>query len=591
MSRIKFLACFLLLIAFPCFAEVTLKSEVARLLNEGINYHSNRNYQLAISSFVKALALDLENLQIKSNLSIAHNNYGKYLAERTDGKGAAREFRNALYYNYNNDIARANLEYKLQEIKISPKDSLKRLQQAKQERAEQNFLAAIAELRESNHYQESTDNYLEIGTNFHLLALKSPNDTGFIDKALEAFEQAKNLSPQDPRPLIKLGDINVSIGKINSGIGFYEQAVRLAPNNSEAQSGLINGWLAALRVAPDAPNNYVGLATAYQLKGDFTQAQRSFNRALELDPTNQLAIKGLETLREDQIKTQIGLFLDRAVDLQKQGKIDESLENYIKALNLEPNNADIHYNIGTAFQAKGDLLRAKKAYSKALEINPNQQEALTAIKNLDLEEKTKFANEAFNQAIKLQQEGKAQEAITIYEKIKIDRIDDDVLFYNIGLAYQSLGQKNSALLNFKKAWSLKPDSNYEQKIKNLELNQAEDLLANAVKLQSQGQNQDAINNYQEALKFIPDNAGAWYNLGTAYQARNQNDEALSAYTKAYNLDPKGQTEAIFFAALILEEKHKLMEAMKLYDDYLKNAANGDYASEAKSRKEYIKSFL
>ena len=96
-------------------AETTLQSEIARHINEGINYHNNRNYILAIRSFRQAYSLDPKNRQIAENLSIAHNNYGKYLAERTDGQGAAREFRNALYYDDKNTVARNNLDYKLKE--------------------------------------------------------------------------------------------------------------------------------------------------------------------------------------------------------------------------------------------------------------------------------------------------------------------------------------------------------------------------------------------------------------------------------------------------------------------------------------------
>jgi len=578
-------------LALPLRAETTLKSEIARLINEGINYHSNRNYQLAINSFTKALGLDPENEQVKSNLSIAHNNYGKYLAERTDGRGASREFRNAIYYNYENDVARANLEFKLSENNIKATDTVKRFLEARSERLAENFKAAIAELREINRFKESSDNYVEIATNYHLLALKSPNDSSYINSALDALEQAKILDPQNPKPLMKLGDINVSIGKISSGIGFYEQAIKLDPSNAEAQSALINGWLAAIRIAPNLANNYVGLATAYQLKGDFIQAERSFNRALQIEPNNQLATNGLATLKEDQIKTQVSLFLDRAVTLQKQGSLDESISYYVKALGLNPNNADIHYNIGTAFQAKEDILRAQKAYKNALNINPNHREAKLAIEALVADEQEKFVADAFKQAVTLQSQGKYNEAITIYEKLALEKATDDALFFNLGAAYQALGQSTQALLNYKKAYGLNPKTSYQDAIKALEISKADQLLAKAIELQSHAENQEAIANYKEVIKLVPNNAGAWYNLATAYQASGNDFEALQAYNKSFTLDPKGQADSAFFAGLILEEQRKTMDAIKSYDQYIKYAPTGDYTAEAKNRKEYLKSFL
>lgn len=566
-------------------------SEVTRLINEGITYHSNRNYLLAIQSFQKALDLEPTNKQILANLSIAHNNYGKYLAERTDGTGAAREFRTALYYNPDNNVARANLEFKMKDLAQSTDDYVKRIVQAKQERLGENFFASIAELREANRLKETADAYLEIGTNYHLLSLKSLQDDVYVASAIDAFNRAMVLAPNDARPYIKLGDVHVAIGKINQGIDYYEQAIRKDPDNKDAQTALINGWLAAIRIAPYLANNHVGLGTAYQLRGDFMQAERSFRRALEIDPNSLLAQKGLGSLQEDRVRTQVNLFLDRAVAFQKQGDFDQSLSNYIKALNLEPTNPDIHYNIGTAFQAKGDLERANKAYLKAIELNPNHQEAKLAIASLHAEEKENQVAAAFAQAVKLQQAGNYVEAIKIYNRIAVDKPSDDSLFYNLAVAYQATGDLDKSMENYKKAHAIKPDKAYSEAMRSVEISKANGLLAKAIELQSKGANTEAIKLYDQVVALVPDNANAWYNLGTAHQAMGNDARALNAYQKAYGLDANNQTEAMFFAAMILEDQRQLVQAINLYDKYLSIAPKGDYAAEATSRKNYIKSFL
>ena len=590
-NKIFVLTIFCILSFLPVKSETSLKSEVARYINEGINYHNNRNYVLAIRSFRRAFELDPGNKQIAENLSIAHNNYGKYLAERTDGQGAAREFRNSIYYDSANDVARNNLEYKLKEKKIEPDDPIKRILEAKQERINENFRAAIAELREINNIQESVQTYTEIGLCYHLLSIKTRENNTYNQDAIDNFKKAHVLDPDDPRPLIKLGDVNVATGKINRGIDFYEQAIKLNPENEEAQSALINGWLAALRIAPHLANNHVGLGTAYQLKGDFDQAERSFRRALQIEPGNQLATNGLQNLRTDQVKTQVQLYLDRAYKAQNRKQFDVSLTNYIKALNLEPTNADIHYNIGTAFQAKEDFPRAQKAYSKALELDPTHGEARIALGSLKGTVKEKNIADAFNHAIQLQEAGQYESAIRIYHKISADRQDDDGLFYNMAVAYQAIKNYDESIANYQKAYSIKADPSYLSAINSLKVTRANEILAYAIEQQSRADNQNAIENYKKVLAIIPDNANALYNLGTAYQAVGKDAEALDSYKKAYKIDPTGQSEAMFFAALILEEERKLIDAISLYDKYMQTAPTGDYVTEAKERKAYIKSFL
>jgi tetratricopeptide (TPR) repeat protein len=585
------ITCFSFCLFSPSYAETTLQSEIARYINEGINYHNNRNYILAIRSFRKAYAMDPNNTQIAENLSIAHNNYGKYLAERTDGQGAAREFRNALYYDPNNTIARNNLEFKLEEKDIPVDDHVKRIIEAKQERMNENFRAAIAELREANKVKETVEAHTEIGTCYHLLSIKTRENNTFNQNAIDSFSEAHNLDPEDPRPLIKLGDVSVATGKINMGIGYYEQAIKLQPDNTEAQSALINGWLAALRIAPHLANNHVGLATAYQLKGDFDQAERSYRRALQIEPNNKLATNGLHNLRHDQVKTQVNLFLDRALKSQQKKQYDISLNNYIKALNLEPTNPDIHYNIGTAFQAKGDYLRAQKAYNRTLELNPGHKEAKMALGILEGSQKEKNIADAFAQAIKFQEAGEYEKAIKIYNNISKDKPQDDTLFYNLAVAYQATKNYEKSVENYERAYAINPDQNYSAAIEALKVSRANEILSYAIEQQGRADNKNAIENYKKVLQIVPSNANAWYNLGTAYQAVGKDSDALESYQKAYELDPKGQSEAMFFAALILEEERKLIQAIELYDKYMQTAPSGAYVAEAKERKEYIKSFL
>jgi tetratricopeptide (TPR) repeat protein len=580
-----------------CFAnpyqptEADKKAEVSRLINQGIKYHSSRNYPLAIQSFSEAYNIDNNNLEVTSNLSITHNNYGKYLAERTDPKGAMTQFRTALYYDINNDIARKNLETQLQTKKVNPKDSTVRLIEAEDERAQSNFFAALGELNEINKIQETPRAFLMIGKIYHVLSLRSIDDkVGFMAKSLKNLDKAQLLEPRNPEPIIAKGDIYVAKGKISKGIDYYKQAIELDPTNGPAQQALVNGWLAAIRVAPSIANNFVGLATAYQLQGNIDQAEKNYRRALQLEPTNQLAVDGIKAIENDKVQMELDLFLNRAIAFQKEGRYDESIDSYIKAVRLSPRNADIHYNVGTSFQAKKDWFQAEKAYRRTLELDPNHKEATLALKALIDDRKETQVSEAFDKAIALQQQGMLPEAISIYLKVAEDKPTDDTLFYNLGTAYQANGEFEKAKESFIRATTLKPeDQTYKDALVFLVNKKADQLLEKGVNAQTNGKYEEAIASYLELLKINSGRADIWYNLGIAYQSIAKPDEALNAYTKAFEINPREQSDAIFFGALILEDKKNITKAMELYEKYIKVAPAGEYFMDARDRLEYIKS--
>ncbi|HOW27279.1 MAG TPA: tetratricopeptide repeat protein [Elusimicrobiota bacterium] len=52
------------------------------------------------------------------------------------------------------------------------------------------------------------------------------------------------------------------------------------------------------------------------------------------------------------------------------GKLDEALQEFNKALALEPHNAEIHYNLGLIHESKNDRDKAQESYKTALSFNP-----------------------------------------------------------------------------------------------------------------------------------------------------------------------------------------------------------------------------
>jgi len=88
-----------------------------------------------------------------------------------------------------------------------------------------------------------------------------------------------------------------------------------------------------------------------------------------------------------------------------------------------------------------------------------------------------------------------------------------------------------------------------------------------------GQIDEAINQYQEAIRLIPGYAEAHYNLGTAFQKKGQIDEAISQFQEAIRLTPdyadahNNLGGTLFKKGQINKAINQFQEAIRLKPDY------------------------
>ena len=88
----------------------------------------------------------------------------------------------------------------------------------------------------------------------------------------------------------------------------------------------------------------------------------------------------LEQVRNETIKILSQNAIPRAHNnlgnaYAKQGNLDEAVEEYKKALVVNPNYAQAHKNLGIVFDKQGNLDEAVVEYNKALTVNTNYAEA------------------------------------------------------------------------------------------------------------------------------------------------------------------------------------------------------------------------
>lgn len=136
--------------------------------------------------------------------------------------------------------------------------------------------------------------------------------------------------------------------------------------------------------------------------------------------------------------TSVESCLKYGYELILNGKYQNALEHYTRALEKYSGNADIYYNLGVVFSKLGKLNDAIKMYVKAIELNSSDPEIHYNLGVIYGE------NEMWKEA--------AAEFKTVLE-ISPSYIN---AYYNLGIAYGKLGEWDSVLNTYQKLVKIAP---------------------------------------------------------------------------------------------------------------------------------------
>ncbi|MCG6981508.1 MAG: tetratricopeptide repeat protein [Deltaproteobacteria bacterium] len=184
--------------------------------------------------------------------------------------------------------------------------------------------------------------------------------------------------------------------------------------------------------------------------------------------------------------------------LADEGRLEEALSHYLKALQLNSTHPEIHNNLGNALAKLGKFRQAETHYLQALQTNPDYVKAHSNLGNLlatqgRLDEAMKHFSEALrlrpdyaeahiNLGNVLASQGKFDEAINHYSEALRLKPDSAQAHYNLGNTFAFMGRLEEAIAHYSEALRIKPD--YVAARKNLEL-----VLQIKNKVPSKGDNQ------------------------------------------------------------------------------------------------------
>ncbi len=242
-----------------------------------------------------------------------------------------------------------------------------------------------------------------------------------IEEAQNDILQSIKLNPNESKSYVVLSDINFAQRKTDDTEEALEKAIQLDSKNNEARLKLAELYFhlkmydlcnktldEALKIQNHNPK--VHLIRAFSLKdqGDTIGATRML----------QLAI--------DQNPKEVRAFLELGYIFQKKGD-PLAITYYQNALQVEPKNTEIRYNLAMMFQELGQKDEAVGEYKRIVEIDPQHKGALHNIGYIYLLFDKKY-----------------EEAIAFFTKA----IEIDPEFVNAvsnrALAFEEIGQYDNA---------------------------------------------------------------------------------------------------------------------------------------------------
>lgn len=283
----------------------------------------------------------------------------------------------------------------------------------------------------------------------------------------------------EAKQLMESGESEKAEEKIGELLSQPAPAVE-APSEAEA-------FLAALHLLDEGDNKFDA--------ADYARTEKAYREASEM-----AAKSGNEALQSLCLNV-------LGAALGAQGKDEEALPLFEKALELEPNFPWVWHNKGIANSELERYEEALSSFNEALRLDPDFAVAWTS------------KGWVF---IALERD---QEALSCFDEALRLNPNDANNWISKGVVLRSLERYDEALASFAGALSRKPDDAFAW-------------CGKGGLLGSLGRNKEALTCFDEALRLLPDFALAWHGKGLVLQGLGRHDDAKESFNRALALREK-----------------------------------------------------
>lgn len=261
------------------YAENTSPESSLVLYNVGLIHQENKQYDLAVEKYLKAIKINPDYAGVHNNLGIVYQITGKY-------DEAESEYQQAIRYNPHLAQAFDNLGglYYLQ---------------GKYEQAGKAFLSAIK-------LSDLPSAHNNLGSLYYA--------QGLYDQAGEEFAKARRKDPYMVSAMVNLGSYYLKAGDFDKAETEYREALRLDPGNYDALFNLSLVYigsekyekaeqvlLSGIKENPGDKNLYYQLSSVCFMDGKYDSSVKYYDRYLALggEPDKEILLK-LNPHRKDR---------------------------------------------------------------------------------------------------------------------------------------------------------------------------------------------------------------------------------------------------------------------------------------------------
>ncbi|KZR70342.1 tetratricopeptide repeat protein [Prochlorococcus sp. MIT 1303] len=421
-----------------------------------------------------------------------------------------------------------------------------------------------------------------------------------LDEAKAFAEKALETNKRAPRGNEVLGIICQKKGEESQALYHYKRELEI---NSRALLSLINqgtilfqqdkteqaveSLLKATQIKPSEECSLL-LAQAYEKLGKLQEAISEYQKLAVKNTKNKLIPYKIgvcfqkigshnDAINELMLATEIdSSFIEAwhslSISLAYNGRKQEAHTAALKAINLSPNNINVHIQLAKTYIDLGNLDQALTCILKSLELNPDDPDLymMMSIINIKLGNLDQAIDSTLK-TLKLQPDNpeayinlggiyhdldKTNDAVSCFLKSIELKTDNPIAYMNLGSAYNNLGAIDQAIAATLRSLELRSNNSIAR--------------MNLCRMYRQiGYFDQAINAIEKSLVLNPKDPDALSTLGDTLNSMGQLEESIEAYKKAFEINPtiSNACKALLHFSDIYIEKDEIAAERK---DYLEN---------------------